>query len=41
MIMKTKLTYETVEIKIVHLNELDVISTSGAFDGEDDAIYEW
>ncbi len=38
--MKQKLTYEPIEINLIPLTSLDVISTSGGFDGEDDDL-DW
>ena len=35
------LNYEEISIKLISLAENDVITTSGAFDGEDDEIGDW
>ena len=39
--MKQKKNYEAVSIEITLLKSEDVITTSGAFDGEDDSIASW
>ncbi len=36
-----KLNYEEVSIVIIPLSESDVITSSGAFDGDDDMIWNW
>ena len=44
-LMKTKLNYETVSIKITLLDTADVITTSGGNDtaitGEGDNLFDW
>ena len=37
----SKNIYEKVEVEVFTLTDLDVISTSKPFDGEDDEIIDW
>ena len=37
----SKNIYEKVEVEVFPLTDLDVISTSKPFDGEDDEIIDW
>ena len=37
----TKHSYEKIEIEILLITDNDVISTSRAFDGEDDNVGDW
>ena len=39
--MKKGLLYEDVMIEIVLIDSADVITSSSAFDGEEDSITEW
>lgn len=39
--MNNKLVYEEVKIDVILLNSADIITLSGAFDGEEDSITEW
>ena len=40
--MNTKrLQYETVDLEILPLSDEDIITTSKAFDGEDDNVSDW
>ena len=36
-----KLQYETVDLEILPLSDEDIITTSKAFDGEDDNVSDW
>ena len=36
-----KLQYETVDLEILPLSDEDIITTSKAFDGEDDNVGDW
>ena len=39
--MKNKLFYEEVKLEIVPLAKSDVVTSSSAFDGDDDMIWNW
>ena len=39
--MRNKTVYENVEIEVVLLDSSDIITASGAFDGDDDVITTW
>ena len=39
--MNNKLIYEEVKIEVVLLNSSDIITSSSAFDGDEDGITEW
>lgn len=39
--MENKLFYEEVKLEIVPLAKSDVVTSSSAFDGDDDKIVEW
>ena len=39
--MKNKISYEPISIEITPLKRADVITTSGAFNGEEDAVSGW
>ena len=39
--MNNKPVYEEVKIEIILLNGADIITSSSAFDGEEDRISEW
>jgi len=40
-VKELKLNYEEVSIVIIPLSESDVITSSGAFVGDDDMIWNW
>lgn len=39
--MTIKLDYESISVELIPLYMSDVITASGAFDGEDDEIGDW
>ena len=39
--VNTKKSYESVEITVLPLNQIDVIATSAAFNGREDKICNW